>query len=86
MDPFVVLLGFAVLKIGIGLTLIWLGLRGGEGGRDDEEPFFPPEPEWEPPRDPAPMRVPARRRPVAAVARRGPVRSPSRTARRRERV
>ena len=68
---FALLLGFALLKIALGLTLIYLGLRG--GGRDDpDEPFAADEP-------PVPPRLPPRR---ARAARRGGPRAPARAPRR----
>ena len=44
---FALLGGFAVLKIALGLTLIYFGLRGGARGEPDE-PFDAPEPELPP--------------------------------------
>jgi hypothetical protein len=84
-DPFVVLLAFALVKIAIGLTLIWLGFRGGESGPRDDG-FFEPAPDWKPPRLPPARRAPRPRRRTVAVARSRPVRSSPRTARRRDRV
>ena len=76
-DTFALLVGFALLKIALGLTLIYFGLRGG-GGEEPDEPFGvfdPPSPPTLPARRPArrsrawvrggpraPRRVPARTR------------------------
>jgi hypothetical protein len=84
-DPFVVLLAFALLKIAIGLTLVWLGFRGGEPGPRDDG-FSEPQPEWEPPRLPPARRAEPRRHRAAGAPRSRPVRSAPRVARRRERV
>ena len=48
---FALLLGFALVKIGFGLTLVYLGLRGG-GRHEPEPPIGVLEP-------PAPSRPPA---------------------------
>jgi hypothetical protein len=50
---FALLLGFALLKIALGLTLIYLGLRGG-GRAEPDEPLGAAD-------APLPPRLPARR-------------------------
>ena len=74
---FALLAGFAVVKMTLGLGLVYFGLRG--NGRDDpEEPFGDPEPDLPPVRPTARPLPPNRRR----AARGGPrVRVPRRTAR-----
>ncbi|MDQ3889576.1 MAG: hypothetical protein M3312_03380 [Actinomycetota bacterium] len=75
---FALLLGFALVKVTIGLGLIWIGLRGGapDEGEDDR---LAPEPEGPPPADPPGRRLRPRRR-LAARERpqRRHVRAPSR--------
>ena len=83
---FALLLGFAVVKMAIGLTLIWLGFRGGETGDADDE-FSRGEPEPGPTPGPPPVRLRARpHRRTESAARGRPTRAPARSARRPERV
>jgi hypothetical protein len=71
---FALLLSFAVLKVALGLALIYLGLRG--GGRDE-----PDERRDEPTPD-VPPTLPARRRPrLERATRGGPGRRPARRPR-----
>ena len=81
---FALLLGFALLKVTIGLTLVWLGFRGG-GAADEDDGFR----EWEPDAPTPPVLPPPRRRrrrrERVARGRGRPVRSiPRRPPRRRE--
>ena len=68
---FALLLGFALLKVTLGLTLVYLGLRDG-GGDEPDEPFAPEE-------GPVPPTLPTRRRRAAL---RGGPRTPRRATQR----
>jgi hypothetical protein len=79
MSTFLLLLGFALFKLTIGATLVYLGLRG--GGRDEPEEGFGGTDPGPPPHRPAARSSPRRRRHIRGHPRRVPLSDRRRRAR-----